>query len=221
MKYNKLYNQLIEGRLNNKPNGYCELHHIKPKSIGGSDVSSNLVYLTAREHYIAHLILHRIHRRSETAFALWMMQCKSDTNEGRPHIKNSRMYEWARKEFKKYISDVGKTWIGEKNSQYGTMWISNIELKENKKIKKTDFIPDGWVKGRNKWNVKPIREKLKSPIHITDGEKNQMLYYKDQIVPDGWYRGMTQKPLSDEAREKLSKRISQSNINRRGIKYKK
>ena len=36
---------------------------------------------------------------------------------------------------------------GEKNSQYGTMWITN-EV-DNKKIKKTDSIPDGYRKGRN------------------------------------------------------------------------
>lgn len=35
---------------------------------------------------------------------------------------------------------------GEKNSQYGTMWINNgIEAK---KIKKDEFIPEGWQKGR-------------------------------------------------------------------------
>jgi hypothetical protein len=37
---------------------------------------------------------------------------------------------------------------GEKNSQYGKMWIYNLELKENKTIPKGDLIPDGWVKGR-------------------------------------------------------------------------
>lgn len=36
---------------------------------------------------------------------------------------------------------------GSKNSQYGTMWITNGQ--ENKKIKKDiDIIPDGWYKGR-------------------------------------------------------------------------
>lgn len=41
---------------------------------------------------------------------------------------------------------------GEKNSQYGTMWISNIELKENKKMKKGEEIPNGWLPGKNLWN---------------------------------------------------------------------
>lgn len=40
---------------------------------------------------------------------------------------------------------------GEKNSQFGTCWIYNLELKENKKIKKYDlerWIELGWIKGR-------------------------------------------------------------------------
>lgn len=37
---------------------------------------------------------------------------------------------------------------GDKNSQFGTMWITNSESGESKKIKKDDLIPDGWVKGR-------------------------------------------------------------------------
>lgn len=38
------------------------------------------------------------------------------------------------------------TQTGNKNSQFGTMWITNGT--ENKKIKKEDFIPDGWNRGR-------------------------------------------------------------------------
>ena len=36
--------------------------------------------------------------------------------------------------------------IGEQNSQFGTMWITNGS--ENKKINKTDIIPDNWYRGR-------------------------------------------------------------------------
>lgn len=36
---------------------------------------------------------------------------------------------------------------GEKNSQFGTMWIHSLEEKKSKKIKKTDPIPEGWIKG--------------------------------------------------------------------------
>jgi group I intron endonuclease len=39
-----------------------------------------------------------------------------------------------------------KNQIGNGNSQFGTMWITNNF--ENKKIKKSDNIPEGWKKGR-------------------------------------------------------------------------
>lgn len=37
---------------------------------------------------------------------------------------------------------------GDKNSNYGNMWIHNLSLKQNKLVKKTDPIPKGWIKGR-------------------------------------------------------------------------
>ena len=49
-------------------------------------------------------------------------------------------------ESKRKIGDSNRDKIGEKNSQYGTMWITNGT--ENKKIKKEENIPDDWYKGR-------------------------------------------------------------------------
>lgn len=45
------------------------------------------------------------------------------------------------------MSDIKKNHgKGEKNSQFGTCWITNG--KENKKIKKEETIPNGWKLGR-------------------------------------------------------------------------
>jgi len=50
-------------------------------------------------------------------------------------------------ETKKIISQQNSIMqSGEKNSQYGTMWITNGI--KNAKIKRNDTIPDGWQKGR-------------------------------------------------------------------------
>lgn len=50
-------------------------------------------------------------------------------------------------EWKRTHSARMKEYVGEKSSQFGTMWITNGI--ENKKIKKdVDIIPDGWYKGR-------------------------------------------------------------------------
>jgi hypothetical protein len=46
---------------------------------------------------------------------------------------------------------------GEKNSQFGTCWIYNLSLKENKKIKKeelTYYLNNNWIKGRKIFSIK-------------------------------------------------------------------
>lgn len=59
-KYRTWYYNIINHRLNITPTGYIEKHHILPKSLGGSNARSNIVSLTAREHYICHLLLVRM-----------------------------------------------------------------------------------------------------------------------------------------------------------------
>jgi 5-methylcytosine-specific restriction endonuclease McrA len=61
MEYRIIYESLINRAKVRHLDGYSELHHIVPKCIGGNDELSNLVALTAREHFIAHLLLAKIH----------------------------------------------------------------------------------------------------------------------------------------------------------------
>ena len=49
-------------------------------------------------------------------------------------------------ESKQKIGDANRLNVGDKNSQFGSMWITN-EV-SNKKIKKTDPVPEGWRTGR-------------------------------------------------------------------------
>lgn len=49
---------------------------------------------------------------------------------------------------KQKIGLANKRFVGDKNSQFGSMWIMNHELKECMKILKSEPIPAGWVKGR-------------------------------------------------------------------------
>ena len=60
-----------------------------------------------------------------------------------------------KEETKKKISNTRlkrRCGIGKNNSQYNTQWIYNPELKQNKKIFKSQLIPIGWIKGR-KFNI--------------------------------------------------------------------
>ena len=65
MNYQNIYESLITKRQKNPAKGYTEKHHILPKSLGGSDDPSNLVVLTGREHWVAHLLLYKIYRNSQ------------------------------------------------------------------------------------------------------------------------------------------------------------
>jgi hypothetical protein len=59
MNYLKVYCNLIRKAENRiPPEGYTEKHHTFPKSIFGNN--NRVVVLTAREHYIAHLLLEKI-----------------------------------------------------------------------------------------------------------------------------------------------------------------
>ena len=94
MDYQKIYNQLIQKRLTDsllKKDCYCETHHIIPRSEGGSDDDDNKVNLSAREHYIAHLLLAKIYNDYKMWHAVNLMSRLNDK------VKiNSRLYEMVR-----------------------------------------------------------------------------------------------------------------------------
>lgn len=97
MDYIKHYRKLIESRLilnRSKNNGiYYEKHHIIPKSLGGSNSSKNLILLTAKEHFIAHLLLHYARPHSKSlAFGLWCLYTMSNGYK----IKSSRLFSYLR-----------------------------------------------------------------------------------------------------------------------------
>ena len=79
--------------------GYCEVHHIVPRSLGGSNDKDNLISLTARQHYIAHWMLARALGGS-TARAFFMM-----SNFGKYGKVNSTTYSIARKEYSGLVSE--------------------------------------------------------------------------------------------------------------------
>lgn len=56
-KYKTWYFNIVEQARTRKLNSYTEKHHILPLSLGGTNNSSNIVRLTAREHFICHKLL--------------------------------------------------------------------------------------------------------------------------------------------------------------------
>lgn len=145
MDYQKIYDNLVKKRIENPPTEKFERHHIVPRSLGGSDDKDNIVKLTYREHFMAHLLLCRIHRGTRNYFPMLRALNMMKVGRGDSHIKNSRVFEYFRADFAKAMSDLQQ---GENNSQYGTAWYYHPELKINKRFKSDDAIPAGFVKGR-------------------------------------------------------------------------
>lgn len=91
-------------------------------------------------------------RQEDPAFnEEFIRKCKESLANGRAVIDvlypNGLFYGKKHSEKTKSIMrEKAKLRTGEKNSSFGSMWITNGV--ESKKIKKDDLIPDGWRKGR-------------------------------------------------------------------------
>jgi hypothetical protein len=134
MDYNKIYNDLMFSRLLLKPerirekrNGtYFEGHHIIPKCKGGTGTStrpknnSNIVLLTAREHFLAHWLLWRIYGDRQMSLAFHKMLSTTDKTK---RITSSRGYEEAKESFR--ITNLG--------NQYGKGKIKIISNEQKKR----------------------------------------------------------------------------------------
>lgn len=102
-RYKRVYDALVMRALTRTSlEGYKERHHVLPKALGGSNKKSNIVLLTAREHYVAHLCLVRCTigdaRFKMICAAKQIAKCSKGL-----HV-NSRIYESLRKEHAKEMS---------------------------------------------------------------------------------------------------------------------
>ena len=105
-KYTRWYNNITENAKFRTIDGYTERHHIHPRSLGGTNNKDNLVNLTAREHFICHWLLTKMHTgeaRGKMINALYLMQGK---NQYQDRYINSRVYETLRTEYAQYISKL-------------------------------------------------------------------------------------------------------------------
>ena len=135
MNYAKIYESLIERGKNRICTGYTEKHHIVPRCLGGSDNKDNIVVLTPEEHYVAHQLLVKMYPGNHRiAKAASMMIVNRPSN---------KLYGWLRK---RHCLAMKELQGGESNSQFGSFWIHNLELQENRKT--SGEIPEGWIKGR-------------------------------------------------------------------------
>ena len=212
MNYKQIYNQLISKRQQETPpeNCYTETHHIKPKCLGGTNETTNLVKLTAREHYIAHLLLAKIYNTYGMYAAVIYMQTGRFKN--RKFKFNSRLYQKIREEFANKMSQKmkGKTsWnkgkkmsndfkqkvsVAKKGNKY---WVGKHHSEETK-LKISEAHKGRYIGRTPTWLVgKPLseahkqkdREAILGLKYWNNGIKN----VRARECPEGFVKGMIKK----------------------------
>lgn len=178
-KYTATYHKIIDRASTRKLAGYAEVHHIIPKSLGGDNESTNLVRLTAREHFICHRLLTKMvtgRFAKSMIHAAWCMVMLTDRQH--QYKINNRTYQTLKIQY----SQMMKTRVPWNKGQKG---IVKQTAASNKKRADT-------LKGRpspNKGNfgeLNPFFNKSHTP------ETKQKI--KDSIKASGrvpWNKGKT------------------------------
>jgi hypothetical protein len=127
-KYEKWYKNITDFAKHRITEDYTEKHHILPKSLGGSDKITNLVYLTAREHFICHWLLTKIYPEGEEHWkminAFRMMRAENPKQKRYATNITARVYSNLKEEYSKLQS---QRYIGEKNPMYGDKFYRSEE----------------------------------------------------------------------------------------------
>ena len=190
-KWFRHYDILITRAQNRKPpSEYCELHHIIPKCLGGENTKENLVLLTAREHYIAHLLLSKIfpnHLGIITAILVMSSRLSEFSNS------KNRTFSILRKqniEIRKTLNKENCEWlaeVGRKNSQHlkGRTKETHEYLKINGERRKgltkenTPFLQQ--ISEKN--NILPIEKRIEIQMKRKNGVSAMEIYR--QLLSDG------------------------------------
>lgn len=194
MDYKRIYDQLIQKRRDNpitRKEQYVECHHIMPKSEGGNDDESNLVNLTAREHYVAHLLLARIYNDYKMWAAVWGMATGWRYYKKTNHTVNSRTYEIVRENF---VKSLRKHMLG-----------GHLSDDTKRKISKATM-------GRNPWN-KGKSSGFEGHHHSEEHKQKISRLLTGRIFSDEHKRKISEAKkgkhlnLSEGARRRLSERM--------------
>lgn len=219
-KYSKWYFNLIKKAKNRDSiKGdviYYEQHHIYPRSfsiINNTNVnndSNNLILLTAREHYICHLLLTKatsLKYREKMVHAFWAMNNQKQEIKKLRKTKN-RIYEYSRIEHARILSS--KENIHAKNKAffkndfgdsiytyvYDERVISGEYFGMNKNKKITDSHKDAISKTNIGMRVM-INDKTKE-------RKNIILNKQEDYLSNGWRYALKSELSTKESRNLVS-----------------
>lgn len=190
LKYERWYNNLIEkarSRIEKDPNDYYEVHHIIPKSLGGTNDESNLVTLTYREHIIAHMLLSEIYPNNTKLIFAARAMLIHNSNSTRPDaIKYISTRSIARIKQKAIEVRRGMKMpegFGERIAEHNRnrvvteetkKKISNANTGKKRSEKQLEVLKrNSWEKGYEPWN-KGMKMSEETKKKLSDTRKNIM-----------------------------------------------
>jgi hypothetical protein len=194
-KYEKWYKLITERGQSRRLDSYTEKHHIIPESLGGPDTPENLTTLTAREHFICHWLLIKIHKEGEAHWkmlnAIRIMRAENKNQQRYSTKITSRVYANLKEEYSLLQSAKFK---GSGNGMYGK--------KHNDETKKA-------ISYANKGRVQPEEEKLKQKAAITGRKRNtfsQQWIEKMSLAKQGEKNNMFGKNHTNIAKQKMKEK---------------
>jgi hypothetical protein len=218
MNYERIYNQIIERAKSRQLEGYIERHHIIPKCMGGTNDKENIINLTAREHYLCHMLLVEIYPNEvKLKYALWLM-----TIGKRRNIKcdygvrvNSRIYERLRLEHSLRVKDKPKpegfgkkvsiSNLGKKHTLYTKQKMSCSKKSMSQETKDKISLSH---KGRKDTNNTKLKKSLSHKgKKLTEEHKNNISINKKNKPNPIISLKLKGKPRSQETKDKISKAL--------------
>lgn len=184
-KYYKWYTTIIKNAQNRELpiNEYTEKHHIIPKCIGGTDELDNIVVLSAKEHFICHMLLTKCVSDNKIKYALVMMTL-SNIYHGRYKL-NSNSYSYVKKQNSIATTNrlTGKPGANANRKRYhnefGKACFFNI-----------DDVPDGWIPGFSEKAKEKMRGKNKGRIYYHNPITSDVIaILSDDPIPPGYIKG--------------------------------
>lgn len=191
-KYSKIYFSVIRNARERVIQGYTERHHVIPKSFGGGNDPTNLVDLTAKEHFVCHRLLVKMtigHERTKMLKALWRM---SSANKQMSRTLTSAQYAVAKRACTEAASlyrhspesrrKISASLTGKKKSPEHRLALSRTK-KEEEKLKISQHQK---VKQRGAGNTRARRWILVSPYGETVNlHGNFKAWCKERGLPSG------------------------------------
>jgi hypothetical protein len=181
-KYTKWYFNIVQNPSNSSR--YVEKHHIIPRCIGGTDHRENIVSLTAREHFVCHLLLTKMTTGKVKQAMCWAVGKFAQSSKK----QNRKFTSW---EYQKIRENISLARKGTKHSE---------ETRKKMSEKRKGKAP--WNKGIKQGPHSAESNKARSAT-MKDKPKSTQTKLKISEGKKGHKAGMTGKKHTKETLEKM------------------